>query len=62
MTTLFETEKLEKVQKERLRYGSDWSKADCKKLAEESGDILELEVTVTVHTKVNTSSGGEWTR
>ena len=41
---------------------SGLSKADCKKLAKESGDILELEVTVTVHTKVNTSSGGEWTR
>ena len=35
---------------------------DYTKLAKECGDILELEVTVTVHTKVNTSSGGEWTR
>ena len=43
-------------------YGYSWSKADCKKLAKECGDILELEVTVTVHSKVNTSSGGEWTR
>ena len=54
--------KMEKVQAGEGFGFSDLSKADCKELAEESGDILELEVTVTVHTKVNTSSGGEWTR
>ena len=43
--------------------GYTWlSKAGYKKYVKKSGDILELEVTVTVHSKVNTSSGGEWTR